>query len=277
MKKWLISCVAAACEPNGVELEGILVFQGAQGLGKTLWFKRLANYDEGWLLEGATLNPSDKDSVKQAVSHWIVELGEIESTFKKSDIDQLKAFVTKKTDELRLPYDRAFTTYQRRTAFYASVNAREFLTDTSGNRRFWVIPVNGIDVNHGVDMQQLWAEVKETMYRPGQKNWFLSPDERAQLQESNELYRTQSSVEDLILEHVDFKDAATKPVQMTKLLRDLGVNNPRMADFKDAARILSEHGKEPRRSSGKKIYDLSYTAIEDDKSDTFGFIAKGWD
>ena len=222
MKKWLISCVAAACEPKGVELEGILVFPRAQGLGKTLWFKRLANYDEGWLLEGATLNPSDKDSVKQAVSHWIVELGELESTFKKSDIDQLKAFVTKKTDELRLPYDRAFTTYQRRTAFYASVNAREFLTDTSGNRRFWVIPVKGIDVNHGVDMQQLWAEVKETMYTPGQKNWFLSPDERAQLQESNELYRTQSSVEDLILEHVDFGSDNTKPVQMTKLLRDLG-------------------------------------------------------
>ena len=91
MTKWLVSCVAAACEPNGAALEGILTFQGAQGLGKTLWFKRLANYDEGWLLEGATLNPSDKDSVKQAVSHWIVELGEIESTFKKSDLDQLKA------------------------------------------------------------------------------------------------------------------------------------------------------------------------------------------
>ncbi len=71
------------------------------------------------MLEGATLNPSDKDSVKRAVSHWIVELGEIESTFKKSDIDQLKAFVTARTDELRLPYDRAFTTYQRRAAFYA--------------------------------------------------------------------------------------------------------------------------------------------------------------
>ena len=277
MKKWLISCVAAACEPNGVSLEGILVFQGAQGLGKTLWFKRLADYDEGWLLEGATLNPSDKDSVKQAVSHWLVELGELQSTFKRSDMDQLKAFVTKRVDELRLPYDRAFTTYQRRTAFYASVNEREFLIDTTGNRRFWVIPVTGIDVNHGVDMQQLWAEVKETMYREGQQNWFLSPDERAQLQESNELYRTQSSVEDLILEHVNFDSVDTKPVQMTKLLRDLGVNNPRMADFKDAARILSERGKEPRRSSGKKIYDLCYSAIEDDKSDSFGFSPKGWD
>ena len=277
MKKWLISCVAAACEPNGVSLEGILVFQGAQGLGKTLWFKRLADYDEGWLLEGATLNPSDKDSVKQAVSHWLVELGELQSTFKRSDMDQLKAFCTKKVDELRLPYDRAFTTYQRRTAFYASVNEREFLIDTTGNRRFWVIPVTGIDVNHGVDMQQLWAEVKETMYRQGEQNWFLSPDERAQLQESNELYRTQSSVEDLILEHVNFDSVDTKPVQMTKLLRDLGVSNPRMADFKDAARILSERGKEPRRSSGKKIYDLCYSAIEDDKSDSFGFSPKGWD
>ena len=138
LKKWLVS-EGSGRETNGVELEGIPVLQGAQGLGKTLWFKRLCDYNKGWLLEGATLNPSDKDSVKRAVSHWIVELGEIESTFKKSDIDQPKAFVTAKTDELRLPYDRAFTTYQRRTAFYASVNAREFLTDTSGNRRFWVL------------------------------------------------------------------------------------------------------------------------------------------
>jgi len=270
MKKWLISCVAAAYEVNGVELEGILVLQGAQGLGKTLWFKRLCNYDNGWLLEGATLNPSDKDSVKRAVSHWIVELGEIESTFKKSDIDQLKAFVTAKTDELRLPYDRAFTTYQRRTAFYASVNAREFLTDTSGNRRFWVLAVKDIDVNHGVDMQQLWAQVKETMYVPGQKNWFLSPDERELLQESNEIYRTQSSVEDLLLEHVDFESVDTKPVQMTKLLRDLGIKAPRMPDFKEASRVLHEKGIEARRTNGKKVYDIDYKAIEDDNGMTFG-------
>lgn len=264
MRKWLISCVAAAYEENGVELEGILVLQGAQGLGKTLWFKRLCDYEKGWLLEGATLNPSDKDSVKRAVSHWIVELGEIESTFKKSDIDQLKAFVTAKTDELRLPYDRAFTTYQRRTAFYASVNAREFLTDTSGNRRFWVLAVKDIDVNHGVDMQQLWAEVKETMYIKGQKNWFLSPDERELLQESNEIYRTQSSVEDLLLEHVDFQSVHPKPVQMTKLLRDLGIKSPRMPDFKEAARVLHERGIEPRRTNGKKVYDISYEPIDDD-------------
>ena len=271
LKKWLISCVAACYEPDGVELEGILTLQGAQGLGKTLWFKRLCDYNKGWLLEGATLNPSDKDSVKRAVSHWIVELGEIESTFKKSDIDQLKAFVTAKTDELRLPYDRAFTTYQRRTAFYASVNAREFLTDTSGNRRFWVLAVKDINVNHGVNMQQLWAQVKDTLYVPGQKNWFLSPDQRQMLQETNEIYRTQSSVEDLILEHVKFGSEDTSPVQMTALLRDLGIKSPRMPDFKEAARVLHERGVEPRRSNGKKIYDLEYSPVEEKSSSTLSF------
>jgi len=268
MKKWLISCVACVYEKNGVELEGILVLQGAQGLGKTLWFKRLCDYDKGWLLEGATLNPSDKDSVKRAVSHWIVELGEIESTFKKSDIDQLKAFVTARSDELRLPYDRAFTTYQRRTAFYASVNAKEFLTDTSGNRRFWTVSVKDINVNHGVDMQQLWAEVKETLYVEGQKNWYLSPDEREMLQESNELYRTQSSVEDLLLQHVKFNSLDPKPVQMTELLRDMGIANPRMPDFKEAARVLQENGCEPRRSNGKKVYDISYDKPNSDNDFT---------
>ena len=267
MTKWLVSCVAAVCEPNGVALEGILVFQGAQGLGKTLWFKRLADYEQGWLLEGATLNPSDKDSVKQAVSHWIVELGEIESTFKKSDIDQLKAFVTKKSDELRLPYDRASTTYQRRTAFYASVNAREFLTDTSGNRRFWVVPVTDINANHGLDMQQVWAEIKESLYP--QIDWFLNPDEREMLQDSNEYYRTQSSVEDLILEHVHFHSTNTKPVQMTKLLRDLGISQPRMPDIKDAARVFANNGVEPRKSNGKKVYDLDYTPVEVGNADKF--------
>ena len=105
------------------------------------------------------LTISSHEDVKQCVSHWICELGELGSTFKRADIDQLKAFLTKRSDELRLPYDRAFSNYQRRTAFYASVNEKEFLIDTSGNRRFWVVPVTEIDWRHGLNMQQVWAEI----------------------------------------------------------------------------------------------------------------------
>ena len=266
MRKWLLSCVAAAFEEDGVALEGLLVFQGAQGMGKTLWFKRLADFSKGWLLEGATLDPKDKDSVKKAVSHWIVELGELESTFKKADINQLKAFITSRSDEMRLPYDRSFTNYQRRTAFFASVNEPEFLADGSGNRRFWCIKVTDINPHHGIDMQQVWAEVKATIYEPGNKNWYLSTEERDMLQESNEGFRTQGAVEDLLLQHVDFMaDAEDKePWQLTALLRALGIRNPRNIDFKDASRVLTDRGVEPRKTNGKKVYDVNLIDLPED-------------
>ncbi len=268
MKKWLLSCVAAAFEEGGVALEGLLVFQGSQGLGKTLWFKRLADFNKGWLCEGATLDPKDKDSVKKAVSHWIVELGELESTFKKADINQLKAFITSRSDEMRLPYDRSFTNYQRRTAFFASVNEPEFLMDGSGNRRFWCIKVTDIDPHHGIDMQQMWAEVKATLYQPGVKNWYLTTEEREMLQESNEGFRTQGAVEDLLLQHVDFDALTTEKEawQLTALLRALGIRNPRNIDFKDASRVLTDHGIEPRKTNGKKVYDVSLVDLPEDKS-----------
>ena len=268
MKKWLLSCVAAAFEEDGVALEGLLVFQGSQGLGKTLWFKRLADFNKGWLCEGATLDPKDKDSVKKAVSHWIVELGELESTFKKADINQLKAFITSRSDEMRLPYDRSFTNYQRRTAFFASVNEPEFLMDGSGNRRFWCIKVTDIDPHHGIDMQQMWAEVKATLYQPGVKNWYLTTEEREMLQESNEGFRTQGAVEDLLLQHVDFDALTTEKEawQLTALLRALGIRNPRNIDFKDASRVLTDHGIEPRKTNGKKVYDVSLVDLPEDKS-----------
>ena len=266
MRKWLLSCVAAAFEEGGVALEGLLVFQGSQGLGKTLWFKRLADFSKGWLCEGATLDPKDKDSVKKAVSHWIVELGELESTFKKADINQLKAFITSRSDEMRLPYDRTFTNYQRRTAFFASVNEPEFLMDGSGNRRFWCIKVTDINPHHGIDMQQMWAEVKETIYIAGEKNWYLTTEEREMLQESNEGFRTQGAVEDLLLQHVDFEalDDSKAAWQLTALLRSLGIRNPRNIDFKDASRVLTDHGIEPRKTNGKKVYDVCLTDMPEE-------------
>ena len=268
MRKWLLSCVAAAFEEGGVALEGLLVFQGSQGLGKTLWFKRLADFSKGWLCEGATLDPKDKDSVKKAVSHWIVELGELESTFKKADINQLKAFITSRSDEMRLPYDRTFTNYQRRTAFFASVNEPEFLMDGSGNRRFWCIKVTDINPHHGIDMQQMWAEVKATIYKAGEKNWYLTTEEREMLQESNEGFRTQGAVEDLLLQHVDFKapDDIKEAWQLTALLRSLGIRNPRNIDFKDASRVLTDHGIEPRKTNGKKVYDVCLTDMPEEKT-----------
>ena len=78
---------------------------------------------------------------------------------------------------------------------------------------------------------------------------------------------------------MDFDSKTTKPVQMTQFLRDLGINNPRMPDIKDAVRVLHEHGIEKRRTNGKNVYDLDYTPVEDSvsgSSGSFGGDYKDW-
>lgn len=182
--KWAISAIAALSEPDGISAHGVLVFQGAQGLGKTHWFKKLVPYEMGLTQDGMMLNLNDKDSIKQVCSKWLVELGELDATFKKSEISQLKAFITRQTDILRVPYARKESTFPRRTVFFASVNQADFLHDDTGSRRFWVIPCTKINFAHGLDMQQVWREIYERLYLKGVP-YILTSDQQAMLNESN--------------------------------------------------------------------------------------------
>ena len=71
---------------RGVAAQGILVLQGAQNIGKTTWLKKLVKGGPDVFLEGAVLQPDNKDSVLRVISHWIVELGELDATFRKADL-----------------------------------------------------------------------------------------------------------------------------------------------------------------------------------------------
>ena len=140
-----------------------LVLQGRQGKGKTSFFRKLSLKSE-YFGEGMSLNPDNKDSIIQALTKFITELGEIDSTFKK-DISKLKAFLTAMIDEYRMPYGTTYMKYPRTTSFCGTVNNPEFLVDTTGNRRFGVIP---IDDSHDImkhldrlDTLQLWAQIRE--------------------------------------------------------------------------------------------------------------------
>jgi len=185
-RRWLIQAVAAVYEHTGISNAGVIVLTGAQNIGKTTFFRALTSGIEGVFLEGQTLNPADKDSVLTAVGHWIVELGELDATFKKADIAQLKAFVTKKSDTVRRPYARKDSSYPRRTVFAGTVNDFQFLHDLTGNRRFWPISVDSISLDPTLDYQQLWAEVK-SWYDSGEK-WFLNSQELTLLNHYSEQF-----------------------------------------------------------------------------------------
>jgi predicted P-loop ATPase len=255
MRRWMISAVAAAFEPQGVSAHGVLVLQGAQYLGKTNWFKSLAPKDLGIIQDGVILRPDDRDSVKQCVSRWLVELGELDATFRRSDIAALKAFLTRDRDVLRKPYAKLDSTFARRTVFFASVNPREFLHDPTGNRRYWTISCTGIDHQHGLDMQQVWAEVYAEHYAKGE-SWYLTADEMGLLNEHNRDHEVLDPIRERLQTRLDWRsdDTTWRWMTATDVMQEIGLERPTRADVTQCGQLLQEmNGGRRRKSHGKVL------------------------
>jgi len=206
LRKWLIQAVAAVYLREGLSAAGMLVLAGPQGIGKTMLIRMLASMVADSFLEGATLDPSNKDSVMTIASHWIVELGELDATFRKSDLAQLKAFITKRLDKFRRPYAKKDSEFPRRTVMAGTVNEAEFLYDTTGNRRFWVIQVNTINIDNAIDIQQLWAEAK-TWYEAGE-TWHFNQKEQLSLNKHNSQFEVVDPISEKIISKFDFQNMA---------------------------------------------------------------------
>lgn len=237
LRTWLISCVAAAYEPNGISAHGVLVFQGFQGYGKTAWFKKLAPAELEVIADGMFLKPDDPDSVFQAISKWIIELGELDATFKRSDIAQLKAFLTKDKDIIRRPYAKKESNFARRTIFFGSVNENDFLKDPTGNRRFWTIGVKRIDYQHCIDMQQLWAEIRE-LYLNGD-SWIIDSQTLEKLNEHNKQFQETDPIEERIEVWYDWENPfGSSWKTATEVCMEIGILNPTKRDTGIAATVL---------------------------------------
>lgn len=257
IRRWLISAVAAVMLPRGFHSRGVLVLQGPQSIGKTSWLKRLVGDPqlcEDCVLVDHNLDPANKDSVLEAITHWLVELGELEGTFRKADIARLKGFITSNMDKVRRPYARLSSEYQRRTVFFASVNDSQFLVDDTGNSRFWTISVDAINYTHDIDTQQLWAQVAE-LYQQGEQ-WWLTPQEEAALDDINQGHRTASSIREMIHTRLDWDARGPTWVYKTasEVLVAIGYDKPTNMQAKEAGAALKEMKCTTKKSKGYTRY-----------------------
>lgn len=239
MSRWMLQAIGGAFEPTGVAAQGILVFQGAQDLGKTSWLLSLLPPEMRRLAkDGVILRLDDKDSILQCICYWLVELGELEATFKKSDVAQLKAFITSNRDVVRAPYGKNANEYPRRTVFFASVNPQEFLSDTTGNRRFWTIQCEAVNWNHDLEMQQVWREFYED-YRAGE-SWHLTSSEKEMLNDGNTIFESGDPVQDRIGAAYDWSrmSEAKEWKTATDICMEAGIKNPTKPDINKAAAFV---------------------------------------
>jgi putative DNA primase/helicase len=271
MRKWALSAVAALYHPN-FSCEGVLVMTGRQGKGKSTYPYRIlpAEIATTCVKDAVTLDVNNKDSVLKAVSTWITELGELTSTFRKSDLEHLKGFITERVDKLRPAYARKIDTYGRQTVFYATVNDEEFLQDGE-NRRFWVIDVlnfNSADYDRAqfwAEMKQIYMDVKDKISTPESREkhnewgWFLSPEERSSLETNVEIFKTADPIEQLVSNRIDLDGIDGEWLNCTAIMARCGKDNPNRGELNRVAGFLRKQGLEPNR---EKKFFVSFKSLE---------------
>jgi putative DNA primase/helicase len=165
-RKWMIAAVKRIYRP-GCKFDNVLTLVGPQGVGKSTFFNKLGGRwfsDSFGTIQG-------KEAVEQIQGVWLVEMGEL-AGLKNVEVNAIKHFISKQVDLFRAAYGRNTQSHPRQCVFAATTNEGEFLRDSTGNRRWWVVdcgtPVKSVfdDLSEYV-VNQLWAEAVE-YYRSGE-------------------------------------------------------------------------------------------------------------
>lgn len=199
LKKWIVAMLGGWYNEKIVNHTAI-VFSGEQGIGKTRWFRSIIPVSLLDYFSSGYFQPKDRESNVKISECCLILMDELEN-MSAASIADIKALITQETTFLRRAYTTRSQAYKHRASFAGTVNDKQFLYDTTGNRRFLCFEALSINVAHGVPMDQLYAQAKYLL-NAGFQFWF-DEEEIAELNLKNNEYRFITSEEDMLGIHFE--------------------------------------------------------------------------
>lgn len=200
-RKTLAAAVARIYRP-GCKFDYMLTLRGRQGLGKSALIAKLGG---PWFSDTFT-TMQGKDAYEQVQGVWIMEVGEL-AGMRKAEAETIKLYISKQRDRFRPAYGRRLQEFPRQCIFIGTTNETQFLRDTTGNRRFWVVdtpnePTKSLWDNLTPETVRLiWAEAVE-IYKSGEALYL--PRELEQVaREVQESYEEENPKAGIIVDYLD--------------------------------------------------------------------------
>lgn len=221
-RKTLIAAVARAFKP-GCKVDTVLVLEGPQGLKKSTAIAKL--FGETYTAESVNLFDQHNKMVMAMMGAWCVELAEF-IAIQKRDQNTVKGMLSMRNDRVVLPYAKIASDHPRQCVFFGTINPGDsgYLTDSTGNRRYWPVEVSKCDIARIEDRRdQIWAEAFRA-FQAGEGWWFDSDEEEA-LAADQVASREQYDIWDEILEE---KLRLFESTTLGAALKEIGVPNERM-------------------------------------------------
>ena len=206
LRKFFISAVVRPLEWLNLspsvnwKVDTVLILKGPQGHRKSTFFKSLVP-DPGLFSDSLpNIEKERKDAALHMMGRWIVEQAEFEGHVARSSVEVMKAFITREREDFRRPYARTEISCRRPSILVGTTNSETFLNDPTGDRRFWVIDLEGkaeIDYAWVVrNRDQLWAQAKH-LYESGVQWWLTQPENETN-KVLNEKFRRLESYKELV-------------------------------------------------------------------------------
>jgi putative DNA primase/helicase len=271
-RKTLIAAVARAFKP-GVKVDTVLVLEGPQGIKKSSAIAAL--FGEEWTAESVNLFDQHNKMVMAMMGAWVVELAEFIAIAKR-DQNTVKGMLSMRSDRVVLPYAKIASDHPRQCIFFGTINPGEtgYLTDSTGNRRYWPVEVVRADMAKIKDRRdQLWAEAAKAYFAG--ENWWLDDDAQT-LAEREVATREKYDVwDELLIEKIARVEAdqggPIKSLTLGYALELIGVPGERMGERERdrAAACLSRLGYQsvPRKvrdsQTGKRVPVRVYRRAEE--------------
>jgi predicted P-loop ATPase len=200
-RKALVAAVSRIYRP-GCKFDYMLTLRGKQGLGKSAIIAKLGGQ---WFSDSFT-TMQGKDAYEQVQGVWLVEVGEL-AGMKKAEAENIKQYISKQTDRFRPAYGRRIQEFPRQCIFIGTTNESQFLRDTTGNRRFWVVDTPMTAKRDMWDeltpevVRLIWGEAVQ-MYHKGEK-LYLSRELEAVAREVQELYEEENPKVGIVAQYLE--------------------------------------------------------------------------
>ena len=248
--KWMMAIVARIFVP-GTKFDNVLVLEGKQGIKKTTAFEVLSTFNgENCFLEFGG-DVTNKDNLELMQGKVIVEMSELASV-RKSEIEDMKLFISRRIDEYRPPYGRLKIKRPRFFILGGSTNkvGQEYLEDETGARRIWpvtcgdMIDLEGLKLNQS----QLYAEAIYR-YKAGERIW-LEGDEVALAKYEQSTRQAEDGWDEKIRIYLDMvTETTTLDVATGLKLEAKDLSTRVLSRIKSS---LSKIGWEEKRIEGKR-------------------------
>ncbi len=200
-RKALAAAVARIYRP-GCKFDYMLTIRGRQGLGKSAIIGKLG----GEWFSDTFSTMQGKEAYEQVMGVWIMEVGEL-AGMRKAEAETIKLYISKQTDRFRPAYGRRLQEFPRQCIFIGTTNETQFLRDTTGNRRFWVVdtpndpPRDMWEALTPETVRLIWAEAVE-IYRKGEKLYLPRELEKI-AREVQETYEEENPRAGIVAEYLE--------------------------------------------------------------------------